>query len=437
MTHTTSKVGYRVAIGAVLGALVFTFLGCELPVEKPSEQTTKRPKPTETTPAAVCCNPPAWIHGEWYDQNIGALGVTFSADDVVIASGGTSVSWNRLSKEGTWRINDTTSSDVYTVTMVSLVAVDGQHIGHQIRHIFAKADPVRILLRYEVMTGTAGSTTTDPVILEPDKIPRPTLVSPYGIVIHEGVIYWTDDYTKKIQRANQDGSNVQDVIRLSRSPYGIAIYGEKIYWIEEKSVGGFMIPTIRRSNMDGSSVEDVAGWRRIGVAIGGIAIHDDEIYWTDSQGVISRANLDGSNSKILVRTTEPMAVSIYDNKIYWTSGYSYGYRLQRADLDGSNIQDLRFIGPGCAIAIHSDKIYWTSQRTVHRADLDGSNIQDLVNNTDFWSSMEKYSEINAGVANCGIVIHDDRMYWTEGERIRRANLDGSGVQDLITSGLHW
>ena len=74
------------------------------------------------------------------------------------------------------------------------------------------------------------------------------------------------------------------------------------------------------------------------------------------------------------------------------------------------------------------KMYWTDWGTdrIRRADLDGSQVEELV--------------AGAGLEGPdGLAIDADggRMYWTDAgtARIQRAALDGSQVQDLVTSGL--
>ena len=65
-------------------------------------------------------------------------------------------------------------------------------------------------------------------------------------------MYWTDYGTEKIQRANLDGSNVEDLITTGlTSPFGIALdVGRgKMYWTDEYTV------KIQRANLDGSNVQ--------------------------------------------------------------------------------------------------------------------------------------------------------------------------------------
>ena len=72
----------------------------------------------------------------------------------------------------------------------------------------------------------------------------------------EGKIYWTDAGRDKIQCANLDGSNVQDLgtspHRLG-DPHGIAldVATGKIYWTDEGR------DKIQCANLDGSNVQDL------------------------------------------------------------------------------------------------------------------------------------------------------------------------------------
>ena len=74
-------------------------------------------------------------------------------------------------------------------------------------------------------------------------------------------------------------------------------------------------------------------------------------------------------------------------------------------------------------------MYWTDRGTakIQRANLDGSGVEDLV--TSGLDNPEGLAlDLGAG-----------KMYWTDPvtAKIQRANLDGSGVEDLVTSGLRW
>ena len=123
---------------------------------------------------------------------------------------------------------------------------------------------------------------------------------------------------------------------------------------------------------------------------------DSFIYWTDwGTNRIQRANLDGSNVQTLVsrglESPNGIAVDAAGGKMYWTD---YGTnRIQRASLDGSNIETLVSRGLenpyGIALDVTGGKMYWTDfgevgtgaqygKENIKRANLDGSNVQTLV-----------------------------------------------------------
>ncbi len=75
----------------------------------------------------------------------------------------------------------------------------------------------------------------------------------------------------------------------------------------------------------------------------------------------------------------------------------------------------------------ASKLYWTdsnrSASKIQRADLDGSGVEDLVT-----SGLD-------GPISLALDMTGGKMYWTEGGayKIQRANLNGSGVEDLYTT----
>ena len=73
----------------------------------------------------------------------------------------------------------------------------------------------------------------------------------------------------------------------------------------------------------------------------------------------------------------------------------------------------------------ANKMYWTDKDTdkIQRSNLDGSSVEDLV--TSGLSSPR-------GIA---LDVAGGKMYWTDWDKIQRSNLDGSDVEDLGTTGL--
>ena len=241
------------------------------------------------------------------------------------------------------------------------------------------------------------------------------------------LVYWTDAGTEKIQRANLDGTNIQDLITRLDSPEGIALdmAGGKMYWTDNGT------NKIQRANLDGSNIEDLVTTglefpEEIALDVAG-----GKMYWTDAgTEKIQRANLDGTNIEDLItglENPEGIALDVAGGKMYWAEWGAD--KIRRANLDGTNIEDL-VTGLGdpdpIAVDVAGRKMYWGDYATgkIQRANLDGTNIQDLVSGL----------EDPEGIA---LDVQDGKMYWTDREanKIQRANLNGSNVEDLITTGL--
>ena len=256
-------------------------------------------------------------------------------------------------------------------------------------------------------------------------------------------IYWTDSRAG-IKRANLDGSSIQELV-TGGAPIGIAldVAGGRIYWTDWGTGWGVVDGTfwgtckIQGANLDGSNVQNlVTGLiAPIGIALD---VAGGKIYWTDldTRGTarIQSASLDGSGILVLVTglaAPNDIALDVGGGKIYWTDRRTG--KIQRANLDGSSIQDLvtGLAAPdGIALDVGGGKIYWTDRQTgkIQRANLDGSSIQDLV--TGLIEPTDVALDVPGG-----------KIYWTDlsrdsaRDRIQRANLDGSRTEDLVTTGL--
>ena len=273
-------------------------------------------------------------------------------------------------------------------------------------------------------------------------------------------MYWTSADAGIIYRASLDGSNVETLITKSDEEFfslALDVAGGQIYWtawIYDPDLGEANI--IYRANLDGSNVETLITSSEY---VGGLTLDvaGGQIYWTSiesegfsEEGIIYRANLDGSNVETLItRSSEgllDLALDVAGGQIYWTAftaidpeGVPEEGIIYRANLDGSNVetlideQNLPFF---LALDVAGGQIYWTAftaidpegvpeESIIYRANLDGSNVETLI------TSSEPVGSLTLDVAG-------DQIYWTaidpEGEEgsIYRANLDGSNVETLIT-----
>ena len=247
-------------------------------------------------------------------------------------------------------------------------------------------------------------------------------------------MYWASWGLGKIQRANLDGTNLQDLVSELTCPRDVApdIAGNKMYWVDACA------NKVQRANLDGTNIEDLVNTQGqpFGVAVD---TTNGKIYWsTWNPGKIRRANLDGTNVEDFVTglsEPEDIDLDLSRGKIYWTDTVTN--KIQRANLDGTNIEDLVTVGLshplGLTLDVVGGKIYWTNSAfhpgpwpgldKIQRANLDGTHVEDLVT--------------TGLVAASGIDLDLSRgkMYWTDiaTNKIQRANLDGSSVEDVIVS----
>ncbi|MCH7884296.1 MAG: hypothetical protein IIC01_03510, partial [Planctomycetes bacterium] len=158
------------------------------------------------------------------------------------------------------------------------------------------------------------------------------------------------------------------------------------------------------------------------------------IYYTDSAGLhegVHRVLVSGKNIQNLHDTlgASGIALDADAGKMYWTKASGNNDRIQRANLDGSAVEDLvttgLFVPVGIAVDPTGGKVYWTDPNPaafwIRRASLDGSSVEPLITLPD-------------GPHGIDLDTAAGKMYWTTaGGRIQRANLDGSLVQNVLTS----
>jgi len=237
-------------------------------------------------------------------------------------------------------------------------------------------------------------------------------------------MYWTDMAVFKIQRADPNGSNVEDLVSNVENPIALVldVAAGKMYWADKASA------KLQRADLDGSNVEELVSNIQKPTALV-LDVSAGKMYWADdTSDKIQRADLDGSNVEDLVSNIQDptaLALDVDAGKMYWAD--SKADKLQRADLDGSNVEDLvSSVEDPMALVLDvvAGKMYWADLKAdnIQRADLDGSNVEELVSNVKTPRALEL--DVIAG-----------KMYWANenSQSIQRANLDGSSVEDLVSN----
>jgi hypothetical protein len=159
-------------------------------------------------------------------------------------------------------------------------------------------------------------------------------------------------------------------------------------------------------------------WR----AAAGLVYVENDLFTTAS--TVSRAHLDGSGVTPILHAPgalyrslalDPAAQALYltDTLNDW---------VQRVNLDGTGLTTL-ISGQGTARGVALDGLghfYWTGDNQIRRADLDGSDVQAVVSGLSFPDLL-------------ALDVAGGKVYWTDlTGKVQRANLDGTGVEDLVS-----
>jgi outer membrane protein assembly factor BamB len=229
-----------------------------------------------------------------------------------------------------------------------------------------------------------------------------------------------------------------EVLRASLLLAVVAVAGEvsradTIYFVD--IVPGFSDGSIRRIGTDGSGLRTVyttgSGIRSLDVDAA-----SGTIYWTDvNTPSINRVGVDGSDPSAVfsfaVEFPSAVAVDAGNGRLYW--GDQLTNRLARVTVNGSNPQTVRstFFHRGLAIDAAGGKVYWSTSDSkfkgeILRCNLDGSGPEVVITSTD-----ERFKP-NA----IALDVAAGKIYWTDYvvDVVRRANLDGSGLETLFVVG---
>ena len=234
----------------------------------------------------------------------------------------------------------------------------------------------------------------------------------------------------KIQRANLDGSSVQDLITTGlRDPMGIAldVAGGKMYWTDWGTVRSSGPTWTAAACRTWSPPASTPRWASPSMS------RAARCTGRTQHIKIQRANLDGSSVEDLVTTglSNPRA-SPWMSRAARCTGRT-GARKDPARQPGRQ----RRGGPGRhrpqqpgghrpRCRGRQNVLGGLTAHKIQRANLDGSGVQDLVT-----AGLGSPTGHRAGCRG-----RQDVLDGLGTQKIQRANLDGSGEQDLVTTGLN-
>ena len=239
-------------------------------------------------------------------------------------------------------------------------------------------------------------------------------------------IYWVGANNGTLHRLV--GDEVENLVPNVKNATSLAvdIASGQLYWTEKTSE---RTGRIKRANLDGTNVRLVKKLTSVpyGIALDTV---NRKLYLTNAYGKVQRLNVDGSNFQpnliTDLDTPRNLVLDVTGGKVYWTETTEASGRVRRANLNGSGVQNVATgLVPPLSLAVANSKIYWTEGTTenagkLHRANLDGTNSELLE---------------TIPIAPNGIAVDTGRnsLYLTarSGE-IHRRDLDGSGDEPIVT-----
>ena len=191
------------------------------------------------------------------------------------------------------------------------------------------------------------------------------LATPYALAIDAitGQLYWADDGTNKIQRANSDGSGLTDLVSMASTSSDIRamaldLVHQKMYWAD---IG---LGVIRRAALDGSQVEDLVTTGLGDMRGLALDVYGGNLYWmnslSDSDTRLQRSNLDGTDIQTLltVPLAGGLALDAGASLLYFTNPADH--HIYRVQTDGSGLLALAYSGAatpaGIALASNTSPV---------------------------------------------------------------------------------
>lgn len=248
-------------------------------------------------------------------------------------------------------------------------------------------------------------------------------------------IFYIDPSDEKIAKITLDAAKTVTTVKEIPSAGGVGLAydaaGDKIYFSDFYDAD---LPDgkIWRMNGDGTGATAlVTGLLDpYGIALD---VAGGKVYWSDDAGNISRSNLDGSSPELgLVNIVDGMMRAVAIDKAH-SKMFFYEVNLENlyvANLDGTNATVLIPGVYGYAIFLDTEngKIYFDDQNSgtggmLRRANLDGTNIED-VDNTE------------TRIYGIDIDYDNNKLYWSARDmgEIYSADLNGAN-KVTIKSGL--
>jgi hypothetical protein len=277
--------------------------------------------------------------------------------------------------------------------------------------------------------------------------------TPMGLTADSEYLYWAITYENHIGRVKLDGTGLTTNFITSglssngNEEVGVAVDGHHIYWANPTT------HTVGRAELNGTKIEPSfisSAGEPLGITIGGPALPEPPAVATEPASAVTEteATLNGTvnpngaevsecnfeygtsvayGSTVPCTTspesgTTPVDVSAPVGSL--SPATTYHFRISATNTNGTETsEDAVFTTSAPPVAA---ALYWSSPGTtsIFRANLDGSESLTLLSGPAFGNPTFG-----------GIAVGANHIYWTWGDGIGRANLDGTEPNKNFISGI--
>ena len=229
------------------------------------------------------------------------------------------------------------------------------------------------------------------------------LIGPEDLVASGGRIYWTDPGTGTVESADLDGANRRTIAVGQNYPTGVAVdvARARVYWTTLPSAADAspaIAGAIKRAHLDGTGVETLATFAPQASFAWQIAVDAGagKLYWVANdwvgvgtssrdaacRGRIMKSGLDAKNpttvAESLCGATDLALGGAAPARVYWTDEDAATISCMGADGTGRTVLVGGQTGAeSVAVSPSIGKIYWIAGSSLFRANLDGSGVENV------------------------------------------------------------
>ena len=207
-------------------------------------------------------------------------------------------------------------------------------------------------------------------------------VTSFAVDVEAGKLYWaeqTGDRTGRIQRADFDGKNVQQIKELTSVPHSITIDTAQNKLYLTNSWG-----KIQRLNLDGTNFKPnyITGLDAPTDIF--LDVADSKVYWAEGTGRIRRADLNETPAiqNVATETGKVLSITVAEGKVYWVEQVGLNVsKIWRIGTNGKNAEvlaTLQSVLQGFAVDPVRRKLYWTNDRgKIQYSDIDKKRVRNI------------------------------------------------------------